>query len=171
MKSLKTLLMAGALTLCASATSIASAGTFSPYNMPFTTVGGTITLKSPSTFGAALTCAIQLTGHIAHDGLVAYYSSATITGTNALCSLYKMNDMPMVLTSITGSAGTLSNVSFTVVGAPPIIPATHCSAATISVSVFNDAGGLTSVANNQVLPGSCTVLSMRVAAPGVGVTP
>ncbi|HCT07856.1 MULTISPECIES: alkane oxidation protein activator PraB [unclassified Pseudomonas] len=168
MKSLKTLVSLTALAVCMGAASMASAQSFSPANQSFTTnSGGTITVKSPSSFGAAVTCNISFTGKVRADGSAADITAATVSGSNQLCSLPHLTNLPWVLSP----AGTVTNVGYTIAAIPPLIPATNCGPSTIAVALSNVTGGAALSATNQPLSGSCTVVTLSVTAPGVSIVP
>ena len=168
MKSLKTLVCVTSFALCFGAASMASAATFSPGGATFTTnAGGSITVKSPSSFGGAVTCNISFTGTVRADGSAADITAATVSGTSQLCSLPHMTNLPWVLSP----AGTVTNVGYTIAAIPPLIPATNCGPSTIAVTLANVTGGASLGASNQPLTGGCTVHSLTVTAPGVSVVP
>jgi len=146
---------------------MASAASFSPVNQAFTTTGGSITVKSPSSFGAAVTCNIQFTGKVRADGSAADITAATVSGSSQLCSLPKMTNLPWVLSP----AGTVTNVGYTIAAIPPLIPATNCGPSTIAVTLANVAGGASLAASNQALTGGCTVVTLGVTATGVSLVP
>ncbi|MBK5437197.1 protein activator of alkane oxidation PraB [Pseudomonas sp. TH32] len=171
MESLKTFVGATAFAMCICTASMANAASFIPADQSFTTVNGALTLKSPSSMRAPVTCNIQFVGRVSHDGSTASLTSVYIAGSNALCAMYRVSNLPWVLNPTAGAFGALSNVSFTVAGLPPITPVTNCGPATISVSLFNNTDGLNLNAINQVLPGSCEVVSMRFAIPYLMINP
>eukprot|EP01132_Coremiostelium_polycephalum_P014516 gene14516-17618_t len=115
MKSFKTLVCVTSFALCFGAASMAGAATISPAGAAFTTAaGGTITVKSPSSFGAAVTCNISFTGAVNAAGTGASINSAAVSGSNPLCNLPTMTNLPWVLTPpATGiSPGTATNVGY-----------------------------------------------------------
>ncbi len=168
MKSLKTLVSLTALTVCMGAASMVSAASFSPPNATFTTLsGGTIVVKSPSSFNASVTCDISFTGTVRANGSAAEITSAKVSGDNKLCSKPKLTNLPWVLSP----SGTVTNVGYTIDAVPPVIPGTNCGPTTISVSLVNVAGGVALSASNKALSGGCTVVSLNVTAPGVSIVP
>lgn len=174
MKSFKTLVCVTSFALCFGAASMACAATISPAGAAFTTAaGGTITVKSPSSFGAAVTCNISFTGAVNAAGTGASINSAAVSGSNPLCNLPTMTNLPWVLTPpATGiSPGTATNVGYKIAGSPPVIPATNCGPTTIAITLANTAGGLSVGASGQSLAGGCTVQTLGVVAPGITVNP
>ncbi|AZF37270.1 protein activator of alkane oxidation PraB [Pseudomonas sp. R4-39-08] len=161
MKSLKTLVCATSFAMCFGAASMASAASVSP-DGPFSTNAGTIVVKSPSSFGAAVTCGITFTGNV--SGGVASINGATLTG-GGLCSLPTLTNLPWVLTASTGTTGTVTNVGYKITS----IPATNCGPTPIAVNWA--AGTKTLSAANQSLSGNCTVVSLNVVAPTLTVNP
>ncbi|AZF10725.1 protein activator of alkane oxidation PraB [Pseudomonas sp. R2-37-08W] len=161
MKSLKTLVCATSFAMCFGAASMASAASVSP-DGPFSTNAGTIVVKSPSSFGAAVTCGITFTGNV--SGGVASINGATLTG-GGLCALPTLTNLPWVLTAATGTTGTVTNVGYKINS----IPATNCGPTPIAVTWA--AGTKTLSAANQSLSGNCTVVSLNVVAPTLTVNP
>ncbi|TSD77346.1 protein activator of alkane oxidation PraB [Pseudomonas sp. KBS0710] len=161
MKSLKTLVCATSFALCFGAASMASAASITP-DGPFSTNPGTIVVKSPSSFGAAVTCGITFTGNV--SGGVASINGATLTG-GGLCSLPTLTNLPWVLTAATGTTGTVTNVGYKITS----IPATNCGPTPIAVAWTP--GTKTLSAANQSLSGNCTVVSLSVVAPTLSVNP
>ncbi|NVZ50506.1 protein activator of alkane oxidation PraB [Pseudomonas sp. B6002] len=174
MKSFKTLVCVTSFALCFGAASMASAASFSPIGAAIS-ANGSITVKSPSSFQQPVTCNILFQGVVNSDG-TANINSATVSGSNSLCALPKMTNLPWKLSATSTTTGTVTNVGYTIAGAPPIIPATNCGPTTITVGLASVAGtpapGTTTIsATNQTLAGSCTVVSLSVAAPGAVVIP
>lgn len=161
MKSLKTLVCATSFALCFGAASMASAASVSP-DGPFSTNAGTIVVKSPSSFGAAVTCGITFTGNV--SGGVASINGASLT-CGGLCALPTLTNLPWVLTAATGTTGTVTNVGYKISS----IPATNCGPTTIAVAWTP--GTKTLSATNQSLTGNCTVVSLNVVAPTLTVNP
>ncbi|MFC6300901.1 protein activator of alkane oxidation PraB [Pseudomonas sp. CCM 7893] len=159
MKSLKTLVCATSFAMCFGAASMATAASVSPEG-PFSTNAGTIVVKSPSSFGAAVTCGITFTGNV--SGGVASINGATLTG-GGLCGLPKLTNIPWVLTAASPTTGTVTNVGYQITS----IPATNCGPTTIAVAWT--AGTKTLSAASQALSGNCTVVSLSVVAPTLSV--
>ncbi|QLG93789.1 protein activator of alkane oxidation PraB [Pseudomonas yamanorum] len=159
MKSLKTLVCATSFAMCFGAASMATAASVSPEG-PFSTNAGTIVVKSPSSFGAAVTCGITFTGNV--SGGVASINGASLTG-GGLCSLPTLTNIPWVLTAASPTTGTVTNVGYKITS----IPATNCGPTTIAVAWT--AGTKTLSAANQSLSGNCTVVSLSVVAPTLSV--
>jgi len=156
MKSLKTLVCATSFALCFGAASMASAATIGPVGATFSTPGGTITVKSPSSAQFPVTCSINFTGVVNTNGTVTI-NGATVGGTNPLCGLPKMKGFPSpgwVLTANSTSTGTVSGVGYTIDSAID----TDCGPSTIQVG-WN---GTTITASNQALTPNCTVTNLSV---------
>ena len=171
MKGIKTLVSAGSFALCLGAASLASAATIGPAGTLFTTPGGNITVKSPSSFQAAVTCDIEFKGRVNSDGTATIYD-ATVSGSNPLCGLPKMKGFPTpgwVLSLDTNpdgtvTKGTVTNVGYTI----SFIPATNCGPTNIDVTW----DGTALHATSQPLSGSCTVVSLNATpSPALTVTP
>jgi len=172
MKRLNAFVFIGSLALCFGTASMAHAGVFSPGGVAFTSSpGGTVTIKSPSTFGAPITCNIQLSGLVRGDGSAADVLSATLSGSNALCRLPTLNNLPWVLTPPASSGGTggLANVGYTI--AASSLPATNCGPSSIVGVLANGAGGVDLSAANQPLSGFCTVVSLSAHIPNITIVP
>lgn len=172
MKRLNAFVFIGSLALCLGTASMAHAAGFSPGGVGFTTTsGGTITIKSPSTFGAPITCNIQLSGLVRGDGSAADVLSATLSGSNALCRLPTLNNLPWVLKPPVSSsgAGGLANVGYTIPASS--LPATNCGPSSIAVALANGAGGVDLSAASQPLSGFCTVVSLSVHVPNIIIVP
>ncbi|WP_248750013.1 alkane oxidation protein activator PraB [Pseudomonas sp. MWU15-20650] len=159
MKSLKTLVCVASFALCFGAASMATAATITP-DGPFSTSAGSIVVKSPSSFGAAVTCGITFTGNV--SGGVASINGATLTG-GGLCSLPTLTNLPWVLTATAPTAGNVTNVGYKIAS----IPATNCGPTPIVVAW--DAASKKLTATNQSLSGNCTVVSLDVTAPTLSV--
>ncbi len=163
MKSLKVLGCVTAFALCSVVASMASAATISPEG-PFTTNPGSIIVKSPSSFGAAVTCGITFTGKVI--GGVAMIYTANTTGSGQCFSQPVVIFPPWVLSATRGNTGlTMTNVSYKIQS----IPATNCGPTSILVSWDPNTKTLSSA--NQSLSGNCTVVSLSVGAPSLTVNP
>jgi hypothetical protein len=173
MKRLHAFAGAGLFALWVSVPLGASAATFSSPGLQFTTSPtGTITLKTPSSFGASVTCRIQLTGGVRLDGSAADIQYVRFSGTEPLCQRIQMNNgATWKLTPTTLTTGDLSNVGFVITALLPIIPASNCGPATISVGLVNGPGVVNVSALNMYLPGSCAVASLNVAIPATSIIP
>ncbi|AQT09816.1 alkane oxidation protein activator PraB [Pseudomonas protegens] len=154
MKGIKTLVSATAIVACLGAASMASAASIAidgaNPNGPFTTPGGTITVRSPSSFNQPVTCNINFSGNIA--GGVASITGATVSGSNALCNLPKITGLPWTLSASSTTAGTVTNVGYTI----SFFPATNCGPTTINVAWSNVTHSL-SLSTPQTLSGGCSV--------------
>ncbi|QDH65796.1 MULTISPECIES: alkane oxidation protein activator PraB [Pseudomonas] len=154
MKSLKTLVSLSALAVCMGAASMANAYSITPVNSSFT-APGTISVKSPSSFQATVNCGATFTGNVDASG-VAKITGVAVTG-GGLCALPKITGLPWTLTATGASAGSVSNVGYTI-AASVLYPASNCGPSTITVGY---SGGVLT-ASNQTLSGSCTVVSLSV---------
>lgn len=161
MKSLKTLVCVASFAMCFGAASMANAAWISPEGA-FSTSPGTIKVKSPSSFGAEVTCGITFTGTV--SGGVASINGATLTG-GGLCALPKLTNLPWVLYAGSATTGTVTNVGYDITS----IPSTHCGPTPITVA-WNPSTKTLS-ATNQALSGNCTVTSLSVDAPSLTVNP
>ncbi|MDE1909514.1 MAG: protein activator of alkane oxidation PraB [Pseudomonas sp.] len=177
MKSINVLVCATYLAMFFGTISVANGAIFTPAGATFTTsFGSTITLKTPSSFGAAVTCNVQLSGKVRPDGSAIDIGNAWISGSNPLCMLSGMFSVPGMLMppfSVFGSNGTLINIGYTITGAPPIIPNSNCGLNTIFVTLANAPGngGVSLDANNQSLSGTCTIVSFNTSFPGISIAP
>lgn len=167
MKSFKTLVSLTALTVCMGAASMANAYSITPINTDFT-APGTITVKSPSSFQAAVNCTATFAGRVDGAG-VAKINTVTVSG-GGLCNLPQITGLPWTLTA-TGPngvlSGTVSNVGYTI-ASTFLYPASNCGPSTINVG-YN---GSALTASNQNLSGSCTVVSLSVTpSPALTIIP
>ncbi|MGF6094644.1 alkane oxidation protein activator PraB [Pseudomonas sp. 18175] len=153
------------LVACFGAASMATAATIGPAGQTFNTPGGTITVKSPSTLQIPLTCDINFSGVVNTNGTVTINGvSLGGSGNSALCTFPHMKNLPApgwVLTATSATAGTVSNVGFTI----DLGVDTDCGPSSINVAW--DGSKLT--ATNQVLSGSCTVTNLS-ATPDHTIT-
>ncbi|MGY2196428.1 alkane oxidation protein activator PraB [Pseudomonas gingeri] len=171
MKGIKTLVSATAIAVCLGAASMANAVSITPAGTYSPLASGTITVKSPSSLQAAVTCNISFDGTVNADGTVDI-TGASVSGSNQLCGLPKMKIPPawkLTATSLTGSTavGNVTNVGYTITFPP--FPATNCGPSTIAVAFDNTTHKLT--ASNQALSGSCTVVTLDVTASALTVIP
>ncbi|KTC39913.1 MAG: alkane oxidation protein activator PraB [Pseudomonas sp.] len=154
MKGIKTLVSATALFTCLGAASMANAASIvfdsGATSGNFTTPGGSLTVRSPSSFGAAVTCDINFSGTI-NNG-VASITGATVSGSNALCNLPKITGLPWLLSASSTTAGTVTNVGYSI----SFFPATNCGPTTINVAWSNSTNSI-SLSSPQSLAGGCTV--------------
>lgn len=178
MKSLKTLVSLSALAVCMGAASMAGAASFSPVGKTFQTdATGTIVVKSPSSFGAAVTCKAVFSGTVRSDGKADITNVVVSPGSSTLCNLPQITGLPWLLTPVTTTSGTATNVGYTITSVPPLIPGTSCGPSIINVALASTTGPLDSdktitlTAANQALSGGCTVQSLNVKATGVTIVP
>ncbi|AMW83151.1 MULTISPECIES: alkane oxidation protein activator PraB [Pseudomonas] len=155
MKSLKTLVCVGSFALCFGAASMANAAyTIAPAGSPFATTGS-ITVKSPASLQQPVTCNIAFSGQVAADGTYAQINSATVNGSNPLCGVPKLLNLPWKLQVTAGAnpsyTGTVS-VNFSVVS--------NCASAAVPIAVtWNNGSNLLSIATQQAV-GSCTITAL-----------
>ncbi|KAA8563474.1 hypothetical protein FX985_03543 [Pseudomonas extremaustralis] len=165
MKSLKTLVSLSALAVCMGAASAANAFSISP-NGPFS-ANGTISVQSPSSFGATVNCGVTFGGTVASG--IATITSASLTG-GGLCALPTLKNIPTpgwVLTPTSLTGGTVSGVGYTIASSF-LFPATDCGPTTINVNYNNTTHVLS--AAGQTLTGhttgsgnqNCTITSLNV---------
>jgi len=171
MKSLIALVKAGSIVLCLGLGAVANAASFSPPGAILTTSsGGTITIKSASTFGAAVNCSFAFTGVVEPEGAGLRINTVSLSG-GAICALYQPTDLPWRLTRTSIATGQITGMALTYATTSPAWPATHCAPSTVSVSLANTPGGLSVGASNQALTGGCTIVSLGAVAPGITVLP
>ncbi|AYJ51645.1 alkane oxidation protein activator PraA [Rhodococcus sp. P1Y] len=130
----------------------ASAATISPANTAFT-APGTIVVTTPASFGLPVTCSISLSGSTSADGSSAAITAAQISGSNRLCGLPQLKNLPWTLTPTSATTGEVSNVGFSLLGY-------NCGPATLAGTFDNMTNTLTST--NQPMSGNCTINSLSV---------
>ncbi|MGY1881379.1 alkane oxidation protein activator PraB [Pseudomonas reactans] len=164
MTNFKTVVSLSALAVLMGAASMANAYSITPVNTNFT-APGTISVKSPSSYQAAVNCGATFTGNVDAAG-VAKITDVAITG-GGLCSLPKITGLPWTLTATGATAGSVANVGYTIAGSI-LYPVSNCGASTITA---NYSGGVLT-ATNQSLAGNCTVVSLSVKpTPAFTVVP
>ncbi|WP_420359275.1 alkane oxidation protein activator PraB [Pseudomonas kairouanensis] len=150
--------------LCCGTVSQVNAATFSPVGLGFSSsANATITMKSPASWGAEVTCGIQLFATGRPDGSALDINSVNLSGTSALCSQAQMGSLPWVLTPTSATTAVLTRVDYRVSGSI-LFPATNCGPSSINVHMSNGAGGFNATASNQWLAGNCTVVSLNFTA-------
>ncbi|WP_248745927.1 alkane oxidation protein activator PraB [Pseudomonas sp. MWU12-2037] len=150
MKGIKTLVSFTAIAVCLGAASMVNAATITPVNTTFS-APGTITVKSPASFNLPVTCNITFTGKTAANGASASITAATVSGSNSLCGVPVMQNLPWTLTPTSTSTATVSGVSFSVIS--------NCGTATINT---NYGGGALTVPSAQAV-GSCSITALSVS--------
>ena len=130
----------------------AGAATISPADTAFT-APGTIVVSTPASFGSPVSCSINLVGSTSPDGSSATITDAQISGSNRLCNLPVLQNLPWTLTPTSATTGEVSNVGFSLVGY-------NCGPATLAGSFDNMTNTLT--ATNQPMSGNCTINSLSV---------
>lgn len=162
MKAVKTFASSTALVLCLGAASAATAATIAPAGASFT-APGTITVRSPASLQQPVTCNITFTGKVSANGASASITGATVSGSNSLCSVPQMKNLPWTLTVSSTTSGTVTGVAFSILSS-------NCGPGTINASWSNAANTLS--ASNQALSGSCTITSLSVKpSPAFTVSP
>ncbi|KAA8563473.1 hypothetical protein FX985_03542 [Pseudomonas extremaustralis] len=171
MGSLITLVNATSITLCLALGAVANAASFSPPGATFSTsAAGTITIKSPSTFGAAVTCGITLAGVISADGADAKINTVSFSGGPG-CALYQPTHLAWNLTPKSISTGSLNGLGLTYTTTSPVWPTTNCGPSNIALTLANTTDGLSFHTTNQALSGSCAIVGVDIVVLGVTVNP
>lgn len=122
MTNFKTVVSLSALAVLMGAASMANAYSITPVNTNFT-APGTISVKSPSSYQAAVNCGATFTGNVDAAG-VAKITDVAITG-GGLCSLPKITGLPWTLTATGATAGSVANVGYTIAGSI-LYPVSNC---------------------------------------------
>ncbi|CCQ13569.1 Protein activator [Rhodococcus sp. AW25M09] len=130
----------------------AGAATISPADTAFT-APGTIVVSTPASFGVPVSCSIDLSGTTSQDGSSASITDAKISGSNRLCNLPQLKNLPWTLTPTSATTGEVSNVGFSLLGY-------NCGPATLAGSFDNMTNTLT--AADQPMSGNCTINSLSV---------
>ncbi|WP_273820730.1 alkane oxidation protein activator PraB [Pseudomonas asplenii] len=152
MKGIKTLVSATAIAVCMGAASMASAVTItSPAAGSAFTAPGTITVKSPASFNLPVTCNITFTGNVSSDSKTASITGATVSGSNSLCSVPVMQNLPWTLTPTSTTAAKVAGVSFKIVS--------NCGTADVTVAYT---GGVLSLSPTPQSVGSCSITALSV---------
>ncbi|TRX76564.1 alkane oxidation protein activator PraB [Pseudomonas mangiferae] len=161
MKAVQTFVSATALVLCAAASAV-SAATIAPAGASFT-APGTITVRSPASLQQPVTCNITFTGKVAANGSSASITSATVSGSNSLCKVPQMKNLPWTLTATSVTTGTVTGVAFSILSS-------NCGPGTVSAAWSNATNTLS--AANQALSGNCTITNLSVKpSPAFTVSP
>ncbi|AZC24675.1 alkane oxidation protein activator PraA [Pseudomonas sessilinigenes] len=153
MNTIKTLFSVASCVICLGVTSMVSAATIEPKGASFT-APGTITVKSPASFNRAVKCNINFSGNVAADGSKATITGATVGGSNILCGVPVLQNLPWTLTATSTTSGTVSGVMFQVLSACSDTPAT------ISGNWSNEQNKLWVSTPQQV--GRCTITDLSV---------
>ncbi|WP_082521123.1 alkane oxidation protein activator PraA [Rhodococcus sp. Leaf278] len=151
-RTLAAVLAAVAITGATVGAASAGAATISPAGTAFS-APGTIVVSTPASFGVPVSCSIDLIGTTSADGSSASITDAKISGSNRLCNLPQLKNLPWTLTPTSATTGEVSNVGFSLVGY-------NCGPATLAGSFDNMTNTLTST--NQPMSGNCTVNSLSV---------
>ncbi|MFC3942843.1 protein activator of alkane oxidation PraB [Pseudomonas gingeri NCPPB 3146 = LMG 5327] len=174
MKGIKTLVSVTAIAACLGAASMATASTINP-DGPFSTTAGSITVRSPSSFGGAITCGITFTGTV--TGGVASITGASLTG-GGLCGVPVLTGLPWTLTATSGTTASVTNVGYNI-AKTFLYPATQCGPSPLSLN-WNATSHVLSLATaGQTLTGhttgtgdqNCYVDALSVTAGSITVTP
>lgn len=167
MKSLKTLVCATSFALCVGAASMASAATIAPTGG--FTASGPISVASPASLGIAVPCNITFTGTVAANGTTAAITGASVSGSNALCGVPVMQNLPWTLKNIVPVAGSTNNFTGVVEGVSFKI-VSNCGTANIAVT-WNNATNTLSIPAAQTV-GACSIKTLAVnPSPAFTVTP
>ncbi|WP_124378193.1 alkane oxidation protein activator PraB [Pseudomonas synxantha] len=140
--------------------SVALAAEFSPAG-PFTSAAGTLTIRTPSTFGSPLTCGLTVAGNVsAFTGV--HINTFSITGPG-FCSLLKTTVLGWRVNAFSPTSALVDDVGFSIT----IPPATHCGPNQIYAS-WNYASHQLTVFN-QALSGNCTLERMELTLPTLSI--
>lgn len=169
MKSLKTLVCVSSFVLCFGAASMASAASIQfvggGTSGAFTTPGGAITISTPSSFGAPITCKINFGGTVNSNGTATITTMTPEAGGSPLCGLPKLKGT-WTLTPTSTSAVEVTNVGFTVAS----FPATNCGPSLVNTTWAS--GGLSLTTTPQTLSGGCSVSVLNVTpTPALTIVP
>ncbi|WP_248798611.1 alkane oxidation protein activator PraB [Pseudomonas sp. MWU13-2105] len=166
MKGIKTLVSFTAIAVCLGAASMANAAKFSPDGTYASLASGTIVVKSPSSFGAPVTCGITFSGNVTSG--VATVTGASLTG-GGLCGVPVLKNIPSpgwVLTATSLTTADASGVGYTIAS----IPSTNCGPSTLTGLVWDPTAH--TLTGSGALSGGCTVssLTLNVATTPVALT-
>ncbi|MEN5090798.1 alkane oxidation protein activator PraB [Pseudomonas protegens] len=166
MQSIKTLVSVASFAICMGAASMASAATIGPstnFGKTFS-APGTISVSSPASFGIPVNCNINFTGTVAADGSNASITGATVGGSNSLCGVPVLLNLPWTLTASSVSAGTVTGVNFKILS--------NCSSTPVTINAtWNNATNTLSIPSAQTV-GSCKITALSVNPnPAFTVTP
>lgn len=167
MKSLKTLVCATSFALCFGAVSMANAATIAPAGAAFTTAGS-ISVRSPASLNIPVTCNIIFTGTVNSGGAGASITGATVSGSNPLCAVPVLSNLPWPLT-VAGTGpdaftGTVTGVKFKIVS--------DCNTTPVSIAVnWKNSTNSLSISTPQTV-GSCSITALTaVPTPAFTVSP
>ncbi|QIH08207.1 MULTISPECIES: alkane oxidation protein activator PraB [unclassified Pseudomonas] len=153
MNTIKTLFSVASCVICLGVTSMVSAATIEPKGASFT-APGTITVKVPALFFMPVTCNINFSGNVTADGSKAMITGATISGSNQLCKVPVLKNLPWTLTATSTTTGTVSGVMFWALSDCGNTPAT------VSGNWSNEQNRLWVSSAQQV--GRCTITDLSV---------
>ncbi|UMZ14893.1 protein activator [Pseudomonas sp. MPFS] len=153
MNTVKTLFSVASCVICLGVTSMVSAATIEPKGKGFN-APGTITVRSPGSLNLPVTCNINFSGNVTADGSKAMITGATVSGSNRLCGVPVLQNLPWTLTATSTTTGTVSGVMFQVIF--------DCSSApaTITGNWSNEQNRLWISSAQRV--GSCTITNLSV---------
>ena len=163
MQSIKTLVSVASFAICLGAASMANAATIAPAGASFS-APGTISVSSPASFGIPVNCNINFTGTVAADGSNASITGATVGGSNSLCGVPVLLNLPWTLTASSATAGTVTGVNFKILS--------NCSSTPVTINAtWNNATNTLSIPSAQSV-GSCKITALSVKPnPAFTVTP
>lgn len=163
MQSIKTLVSVASFAICLGAASMANAATIAPAGATFS-APGTISVSSPASFGIPVNCNINFTGTVAANGSSASITGATVSGSNSLCSVPVLQNLPWTLTATSATTGVVSGVSFKILS--------NCSTAPVTINgTWSNATNTLSIPSAQAV-GSCKITALSVnPSPAFTVTP
>ncbi|WP_248750014.1 alkane oxidation protein activator PraB [Pseudomonas sp. MWU15-20650] len=142
--------------------SVAQAFQFVPAG-PFTSAAGVLKIKTPSSFGATLTCALSMSGEVsAFTGLK--ITSVSITGPG-ICSLLKAKYLSWPVSANSLSSVNISDMGFSLVGS--VLPPSNCGVSEINAN-WNPANKSVT-ASNQALSGNCTIEQLDIVFPALSL--
>ncbi|QZI67956.1 protein activator [Pseudomonas protegens] len=163
MQSIKTLVSVASFAICLGAASMASAATIAPAGASFS-APGTISVSSPASFGIPVNCNINFSGTVAANGSSASITNATVSGSNSLCGVPVLLNLPWTLTASSATAGTVTGVNFKILS--------NCSSTPVTINAtWNNATNTLSIPSAQSV-GSCKITALSVKPnPAFTVTP
>ncbi|WP_409302664.1 alkane oxidation protein activator PraB [Pseudomonas sp. KCJK8993] len=153
MNTVKTLFSVASCVICLGVTSMVNAATIEPKGANFT-APGTITVRSPASLYIPVSCNINFSGNVTADGSKAMITGATVSGSNRLCRVPVLKNLPWTLTATSTTSGTVSGVMFQVLSDCSDTPAT------ITGNWSNDQNRLWISSPQQV--GNCTITNLSV---------
>ncbi|WP_248802447.1 alkane oxidation protein activator PraB [Pseudomonas sp. MWU13-2100] len=153
MKGIKTLASFTAIAVCLGAASMVNAATItSPAAGSTFSAPGTITVSSPASGNIPVQCNITFSGTVASDSKTASITNATVSGSNFLCGIPVMQNLPWTLTPTSTTTATVSGVSFKILS--------NCGTANV---LTNYAGGALTLSTTPQSVGTCKITQLSVS--------